>query len=257
MGSAIIAGALGAGLVSPESVVVAEPDESARQRLTSEYGVRAIPAAREAASEASTLLLAVKPQVLDDVVRSFADAVEAGTLVISIAAGVPTARLEALLPEGCRVVRVMPNTPAMVGQGVSAVSTGSRADESDLAAAVRLMGALGKVVVVEEELQDAVTAVSGSGPAYVAIFIRALAEAGEESGLESSVSYALALQTVRGAAVLLEETGMTPTELVEAVSSPGGTTVAARGVLDAEDFEGTLKRAVRAARDRAEELGRE
>lgn len=256
MGSAIVAGALGAGVVSPEGVVVAEPDQAARGRLASEHGVLTVPDAREVAGKAATVLLAVKPQVIDDVVRSFADALKAGSLVISIAAGVPTARLEGLLPETCRVVRVMPNTPSMVGQGVSAVSPGSRADSGDVDAAVRLLGALGRVVVLDEHLQDAVTAVSGSGPAYVAMFVRALAEAAEDLGLDPVTAYTLALQTAKGTAALLEETGMTPTDLVDAVSSPGGTTVAARGVLEAEDFEGVLKRAVRAARDRAEELGR-
>jgi pyrroline-5-carboxylate reductase len=256
MGEAILSGLLSDGVASRQDLVVAEPDERRRGELSDVYGVDLVATGNAAAGAVGTVVLAVKPQVIDLVVSELAsNMTDPPPLVMSIAAGVPTRRLEALLPTGTRVVRVMPNTPAMIGRGVSAISPGSRAGDDAVGAAETLFGALGETVVVDEALQDVVTGVSGSGPAYVAIFVRALAAAGAESGLEPDVAYRLALETVRGTSELLAETGQLPDELVEAVSSPGGTTIAAREALADGGFEQAVRAAVTAAVVRAGELG--
>lgn len=257
MGEAIVAGVLAAGFASADCVTVAEPVADKREDLESAHGVATVADASEAVTTADVIVVAVKPQILDAVVEDFGASIDPQRmpLIISIAAGVATSRLESLLPQEARVVRVMPNTPAMVGEGVSAISPGSRATEEDVTITEALFAALGKVVVVDEDAQDAVTAVSGSGPAYVAMFIAALAKGGVANGLEPAVAHALALQTVAGTAALLERTGMSPEELVEGVSSPGGTTVAARAVLDSGGFSDCVSDAVEAAARRSKELG--
>ncbi len=254
MGEAIVSGLLASGALSPDAVLVAEPVSDRRKVLEVEYGVTCFADAAEAAGRADLVLLAVKPQVIDDVVPTLADSV-GGTLVVSIAAGITTARLEAMLPPDTPVVRVMPNTPAMVGEGMSLVSGGAAATQEQVDLVRELFDLLGKAVIVDEALQNAGTAISGSGPAYFAMFVDSLARAGAEQGLPYEVALELAIQTMRGTADLLEERGMTPEELVTAVSSPGGTTVAALGVFREADFDETVRSAVEAAVRRAKELG--
>jgi pyrroline-5-carboxylate reductase len=257
MGEAIVAGLLDSRTARPSELLVAEPDEARRVTVADAYGVRTIPDAAGATDGVEVLILAVKPQVIDEVIAGIASGMgDHVPLVVSIAAGVPTARLEGLLPRGSRVVRVMPNTPAMVGEGVSAVSPGSLADDRDVETTVSMFATLGEVVVVDEALQDAVTAISGSGPAYMAIVLSALRDAGRRHGLDAATALALAVHTMKGTAILLEQTDLDPEGLVDAVSSPGGTTMAARGVLDAEGFGRILGEAVDAAFARARELGR-
>ena len=255
MGEAIIGGLISAGVLGPGDIVVAEPDAVRREALASAHGARVVLDAAEAAAGAATVLLAVKPQVIDDVVRSLAGAILPDALTVSIAAGVTCARLESLLPAGSSVVRVMPNTPALVGQGMAVVSGGTHASAGQVEAVRAMFASLGRAVVLDERHQDAATAISGSGPAYVAIFVDALAAAGEREGLSREVAQQLAVQTMRGTADLLEDTGQSPAELVRAVSSPGGTTVAAVAALDAGGFAPTIEAAVSAAVSRAKELG--
>jgi pyrroline-5-carboxylate reductase len=240
MGEAIVGGLVAGGSFEPAGIVVAEPDAARREALAAAHGVRCVADGREALAGASTVLLAVKPQVIDDVARALAGSVEAGALVVSIAAGVTCARLEALLPAATPVVRVMPNTHA----------TPAHVEE------VRaLFGALGLALVIDERHQDVATAISGSGPAYVALFVDSLTRAGVRHGLSREIAERLALRTLAGTADLLELTGQTPEQLIEAVSSPGGTTVAAMGRLEAGGFAEALDAAVTAAVDRAKELG--
>lgn len=255
MGDAIIFGLLAAGVFGAGDIVVGEPDGPRRGQITARYGVRCVSSGSAAVQGAKTVLLAVKPQVIDEVVASLADAIEDEALVISIAAGIACAQLESALRAGSRVVRVMPNTPALVRQGMAVISAGAHASEADTEAVRAMFDALGDAVVLEESYQDAATAVSGSGPAYVAIFIDALADAGERQGLPREVARRLAAQTVRGTVELLEATGQEPQAIVDAVSSPGGTTVAAIGRLDADGFRETIDHAVAAAVARAKELG--
>lgn len=255
MGEALIAGLNASELLEPEQIAVAEIDPQRRAALAARFGVEAHEGAAEAVAGAHGVLLAVKPQHIDDVVRGLADAVPDGALVVSIAAGVSTERIEGLL--GARelpVVRVMPNQAALAGKAVSAVSGGARASDADVATAVELMSAVGTVVVVPESLQNAVTAVSGSGPAYVYLFADALIQAGVRQGLSRTQASELVVGTLKGAAEMLARGGH-PCELVDAVASPGGTTIAAIEALEMAGFRAALFAAVDAAAARASELG--
>jgi pyrroline-5-carboxylate reductase len=200
------------------------------------------------------VLLAVKPQVMDSVVREVSGLVE-GALVVSIAAGITTARLETLLPQSSRVVRVMPNTPALVGEGMALVSGGSDASERDVAAVAALFSAIGRAVIIDERYQDAGTAISGSGPAYFALVVDALARAGVAEGLPRATAQQLAVQTMLGTARMLQETDMHPEELIDGVASPGGTTIAAINALEAKGVRAAFAKAVSKAVRRARELG--
>lgn len=254
MGEAIIAGLLGAGTLDSDAIVVAEPVASRRDTLTSEYGVRCVAGAGDAAAAGDIVILAVKPQIIDAVLEIVAPVV-GDALVVSIAAGISCARLESALGSGKAVVRVMPNTPAMVGQGMAVISGGSEASAEQVDLVRELFSLLGKAVVLDERYQDVATAISGSGPAYVAIFVDALARAGVRHGLSRDVAQTLAVQTLRGTADLIELTGMHPEELVDGVSSPGGTTIAAVEALEASGFRSSISAAVNAAVERSKELG--
>jgi pyrroline-5-carboxylate reductase len=255
MGEAIVGGLVAAGAFSPSQIVVAEPDAQRREYLGVHHGVATVPEGVEALAGADAVILAVKPQVIDKVVAALASTV-GESLVISIAGGVSCARLESMLPSGTRVVRVMPNTPALVGAGMSIVSGGTEASEADVAAVAAIFGAIGEAVVLDEGLQDACTAISGCGPAYMALIIDALARAGVREGLSRSVAERLALQTMRGTVDLIEKTGQHPEAIVDAVSSPGGSTIAAVMELEAGGVRAAFADAVRAAVVRSRELGR-
>jgi len=254
MGEAIAAGLLAAGAVGPSQVIVAEPLESRRRELAAAHGVQVVATGIEAVREADLVILAVKPQVLDEVVRSLAGSLDK-VVVVSIAAGVSCARLESLLPQGTVVIRVMPNTPALVGAGMAIVSGGTEADDSAVELVRSLFASIGEVIVLDERYQDAGTAISGSGPAYFALIVDALARAGVAQGLSRDVSQALAVQTMLGTARMLADTGMHPEALVDGVASPGGTTIAALGALEAGGVRAAFADAVAAAVRRAKELG--
>jgi pyrroline-5-carboxylate reductase len=255
MGNAILAGLRGGGAPQREVVVVdAAPGRAAEAAVR--YGVRHADGVAEAAQGADVVLLAVKPK---DVAGVLAQLSSLGpqTLVVSVAAGLPVAFYERRLPTGVPVVRVMPNTPATIGQGVSAISPGTHAGAEHLAVVEELLAPTGEVVRVAEKDQDAVTAISGSGPAYVFYVIDALAEAGVLLGLGRDVATTLATQTVLGSAALASQSGEHPVVLRERVSSPGGTTVAALHRLDAAAVRAALVDAAVAAHRRAGELARE
>lgn len=254
MGEAIVKGLLDAGAIQTARIVVAEPHAARREALTAAHGVRCTDDSQAAAAEGDIVILAVKPQVIDEVVTSLADSV-GDALVVSIAAGISCARLESLLHPGTAVVRVMPNTPAMAGQGMSVVSGGSEASAEQVETVRQLFAAVGQVVVLDERHQEAATAISGSGPAYVALFIDALARAGVRHGLTRDVAEKLAVQTVRGTADLLDATGMHPEQLVDGVSSPGGTTIVAIEALEAGGLRAAVANAVSANVKRSKELG--
>jgi len=254
MGEAIAGGLIAAGTFTPGDIVVAEPDPARREELAAAHGVRCVADAPQAASGADIVLLAVKPQVIDEVLASIAGVLGDG-LVVSIAAGVTCARLESHLPAGTAVVRVMPNTPALVREGMSVVSGGSEATAEQVDLVRELFSALGKVIVLEERYQDVATAISGSGPAYVALVVDALARAGVRHGLSRQVAEDLALQTVAGTAALIDRTGQHPEQVIDAVASPGGTTIAAIEALEAGGLRAAFAAAVSAAVARAKELG--
>jgi len=256
MGEAIVGGLIAADAFEPSRIVVAEPDPARRAILSERHGVTAVASGAEALAGADVVILAVKPQVIDAVVTSLAPSV-GDAVVVSIAGGVTCARLESMLPSGTHVVRVMPNTPALVGAAMSIVSGGAEAAEADVAAVAEIFGAIGEVVVLDEALQDACTAISGCGPAYMALVIDALARAGVREGLSRAVAERLALQTMRGTVALIEATGQHPEEVIDAVSSPGGSTIAAVTELEARGVRAAFAAAVRAAVVRSRELGRQ
>lgn len=254
MGEAVVKGLLDSGSLSAEHIVVAEPDPARRQTLETAHGLTCVGAGAEAASGADIVILAVKPQVIESVVAGLASAV-GSALVVSIAAGVSVARLESLLPAGTPVVRVMPNTPAMVGKGMSVVSGGQEASGEHVDIVRALFAELGDAIVLDERYQDAATAISGSGPAYVALFVDALARAGVRHGLPRDVAQHLAIKTLAGTAQLIETTGQHPEQLIDSVTSPGGTTIAALEVLESRGFRAAVADAVAAAVARSKELG--
>jgi len=254
MGEAIAGGLIAADVLAPGSIVVAEPVPARRAELSAAHGVRCVAEAAPAACDADIVLLAVKPQVIDEVAASIASDL-ADALVISIAAGISCARLESHLPAGTAVVRVMPNMPALVREGMSVISGGSEATAEQVDLVRSLFSALGKTVVLEERYQDAATAISGSGPAYVALVVDALARAGVRHGLPRQVAEDLALQTVAGTATLIDRTGQHPEQVIDNVASPGGTTIAAIEALEAGGLRSAFAAAVSAAISRSKELG--
>lgn len=254
MAEAILQAATSAGYIPTEAIFVSEPREDRRAELADALGV-ACGEDNTAAASREVLLLAVKPQVLAEVAGGIAGTVTQETLVISIAAGVRSQRLDEWLGGRGRIVRVMPNTPMMAGAGASAVCAGPRAAADDVAWTLGLFRASGVAVDVEEPLMDAVTAVSGSGPAYFFYLVEAMVAAGVAEGLSEDAALSLARQTCLGAGQLLAETGLAPAELRRRVTSPGGTTQRAIETLDAAGAQAVFVRAVRAAAERSRELG--
>lgn len=253
MGETLLSGLIRAGR-RVDDLLIAEKREDRAQELRDRYGVEVVsPIA--AARRADTLLLVVKPQDMSALLDSVAGEIQPHALVVSLAAGVTTSTLEAALPEGTSVVRVMPNTPALVDQGMAALSPGVHCSEEQLAHAEDLMRAVGKTIRVAEHLQDAVTAISGSGPAYVFFVVEAMIEAGVHLGLPRTMATELVVQTAFGAAAMLRETGEHPTVLREQVTSPGGTTAAALRELEVHRVRAAFLSAMEAARDRSRALG--
>jgi pyrroline-5-carboxylate reductase len=256
MAEAIIKGLLSGG-VAPQFITVAEVEHARRAYLQQQFSLTVAESSLTLLPAASIVILAVKPQVADTVLRGMAAAPMTNKLVISIMAGVRAATIEESLPKGCRVVRAMPNTPALVLAGATAISAGINATDEDLARAKTIFDRIGKTLIVDEKLMDAVTALSGSGPAYVFTFIEALSDAGVKNGLPRAVATELAIQTVLGSAQLLRESGEHPALLRDKVTSPGGTTIAGLAALECEGFRSAVIAAVDAATLRAKELGGE
>lgn len=251
MGEAILAGLLGKEFIPSNQIVVSEPQSSRREMLEQKYGIHLTSDNGEVmASE--VVLLAIKPQMLEPVVSKLPQ--EHKPLIISILAGVSISRLESFLPL-CPIVRAMPNTPATIGAGVTAICGGQWATSLHIEFASSLFNTIGTVVQVQEYLMNGITGLSGSGPAYVAIMIEALADGGVRVGLPRVVAQQLAIQTVLGTAQLLKDSGMHPAQLKDQVTSPGGTTIAGIAALEEEGFRWSLIKAVQAATIRAEELG--
>ena len=252
MGETLLSGLLRAGR-SADDVVITERRPERAAQLATTYGVKVLDNT-EAAEAADTVVLVVKPQDISGLLAEIRGAVAPGKLVVSIAAGITTAFVEQRLPEGVAVVRVMPNTPALVDQGMAAISPVSHCSAEHLARAEALLSATGKVMEIPEYHQDAVTAISGSGPAYIFYVVEAMIEAGVLLGLPRATSTELVVQTLYGAATMLKETGTHPTVLREQVSSPAGTTMAALRQLDDHKVRAAFLTAMEAARDRSREL---
>jgi pyrroline-5-carboxylate reductase len=255
MGEALAKGLLRAGKVLPDALTCTDARAERREDVHKRYGVVVTGDNRAAAAQADIIVLAVKPQVIDHLLDEIAPAVDAKKLVISIAAGVPIAALARKLGAGVRIVRTMPNTPALVGAGATALARGPHATDADLEQALSLFEAVGVAVVVEEQHLDAVTGLSGSGPAFVFMAIEALADGGVKVGLARPVAMALAAQAVMGSAKLVLETGEHPGRLKDQVTSPGGTSIAGVHALEQHGFRAALIAAVEAATIRSRELG--
>jgi pyrroline-5-carboxylate reductase len=256
MGEALIAGWLAAKTVLPNQVMATDRSAERRALMKQRFAVHASADNREAARWADVVVLAVKPQVIDGVMEELSP-VLAGKLVLSLAAGVTIGYLATRAPVGTRLVRVMPNTPVLVREGVSALAFGTGVSEADQQLARCLFEAVGRVVVVEERLMDAVTGLSGSGPAYIFLAIEALADGGVKMGLPRTVAELLAAQTVLGAAKMVLESGEHPARLKDRVASPGGTTMAGLSCLEQGAVRAALIAAVEAATKRSQELGRD
>ncbi|HET7279272.1 MAG TPA: pyrroline-5-carboxylate reductase [Dermatophilaceae bacterium] len=252
MGETLLSGLIRSGR-APDDLVITERRPERAAELSEKYGVRALPNT-QAADLADTLVLVVKPQDMSTLLEELRDHVAPGNLVVSLAAGITTEFLESRLPEGSSVVRVMPNTPALVDQGMAAVSPGRHCDEAHLAEAADLLRSCGKVVEIAEKHQDAVTAISGSGPAYIFYVVEAMIEAGVVLGLPRATSTELVVQTLYGAATMIKETKQHPTVLREQVTSPGGTTAAALRQLDDHKVRAAFITAMEAAAERSHQL---
>lgn len=255
MAEALIKGLLRAGTATADSIIATGRRPERLDEVKKAFGVRVTPDNVAAAREADVVVLAVKPQAMGKLLVQIAPAIDPQKLILSVAAGVPIAAIERKLGAGARIIRAMPNTPALVGLGACALSPGEHATEDDLATASSIFQAVGISTVVDESLLDAVTGLSGSGPAYVFLVIEALCDAGVKVGLPRYTALKLAAQTVLGSAKLLIETGAHPGQLKDQVTSPGGTAIAGIATLEAGGLRTTLINAVEAATRRARELG--
>lgn len=254
MAEAILSRLLSQAVYVSSDVVVSDVSAERLTYLSQTYAVATTQSNKDVVQAAPTILLAVKPQTFKNIELELSGLTLNHQLWLSILAGVPLSKLESVL-EGCPVIRVMPNTPALVGAGVTALTPGTLAQPQHLAAAEQIFATVGSVLTVSEAWMDAVTALSGSGPAFVAIAIEALTDGGVAAGLPRNVAAQLALQTVRGTAELMIQRALHPAVLKDQVTSPGGTTIAGVASLEASGFRAALIQAVQAAYNRSRELG--
>ena len=256
MATALAQGFVRAELLAPNQIIASDPNEAARAAFSSAVpGSSVVAENRPVATQSDLIFLAVKPQMMTEALASIRDQIRPTALVVSIAAGVTLARMAAGLPDGQRIVRVMPNTPCLIGRGASAYSLGQYATAADGQLVAQLLSAVGAAFEVPEKSLDAVTGLSGSGPAFVYTMIEALAAGGVAAGLPSELAAELATRTAAGAAEMVLQTGETPAVLRDRVTSPGGTTLAGLAVLKDRAFSDVVIAAVEAATRRSAELG--
>lgn len=254
MAEALISGVLAAKLFEPEKIRVADPDAMRQDHLKIHYGVQVGLTNNEVVAASEVIVLAVKPQVMTEVLRGVEVSVS-NRLVVSVAAGVPICRIQESLGPQAGIIRAMPNTPAMVGAGMTALAVGPGVGPEAVAFVRQMFESVGKVVLLEERHMDAVTGLSGSGPAYIFLAIEALADGGVKMGLPRETASVLAAQTVLGAAKMVLESGQHPARLKDQVASPGGTTIAGLHRLEQGGLRAVLMDAVEAATKRSQELG--
>lgn len=254
MASALVRGMIRAGVAGPDRIVAADPLASCREELARATGIETTDSNRAVVERSDVVVLAVKPQSMAGALEELRPTVAAGHLIVSIAAGVTIDAIDAALGGDRRIVRVMPNTPALLSEGASAYATGSRATQDDAAIVHALLESVGRAVQVPEAQLDAVTGLSGSGPAFVYLMIEALSDGGVRAGLPRDVATTLAAQTVLGGARMVLETGLHPGALKDQVASPGGTTIAGLHALERAGVRGALIDAVEAAARRSAEL---
>jgi pyrroline-5-carboxylate reductase len=254
IGESLLAGLLSTGWRKPEEIVVTGRREERMQELAERHGVHATLSNGEAVARAAVVVIAVKPQDFDGLLGEIGPLLSPEQTVLSVAAAIPTAKIEQRLADGVPVVRAMPNTPATVHEGVAGVCAGAHADDEHVALAEEVLAHVGRVVRVPERYMDAVTAVSGSGPAYFALLAEAMIEAGILLGLSRETTTTLVVQTMLGTAKLLRDENIHPVELREAVTSPGGTTIRAIRELEQAGVRAAFLNAIQAAMDRSREL---
>ncbi len=257
MGTAIIGGIIDAGICSPDAIRAFDVDASRLSKIAEKYSIQQSISNAEVVRESTHIILAVKPQNMRDAFEDIRDAVTDKQCLISIAAGITTAFIEEMLDKKVRVIRVMPNTPALIKQGATAFAPGTYASGDDMHLAEKIFSALGVAIAVEEKHLNAVTALSGSGPAYFFHLIECLIDAGVNAGLPRELAGQLTTQTAKGAARLALESSDSPAELRRKVTSPGGTTEAALNVFSQYKFPDIVTEAIQKATDRAEELSKQ
>jgi pyrroline-5-carboxylate reductase len=255
MGEALIAGLLKAKFTTPEHILVYDADGERLRSIQKKYGVKKVSDSNHLSSQCNILLLCVKPQSMKEVIEEIADSLDPSKLLISIAAGVPLHAIETYARRQLRLIRVMPNINVLVQEGVSAIAPGNLATDEDIKWAKAIFDCVGKSIAIHEPLMDAVTGLSGSGPAYIFLIIEALTDAGVHLGMTRSQAFTLVTQTVMGSVKLLSETGEHPSLLREKVTSPGGTTAAGLYKLEEGGLRKVLIDAVIAATQRSKELG--
>lgn len=256
MGSAMIDGICKSSQVTSSQIIASDYSSESLERLKNTYAIDTTPANETVAQRSDILFLAVKPNKLAEVIPPIAAHIKTSCIVVSIAAGQSIATLEGLFGKDIKLVRAMPNTPALVGEGMSALSPNKNVTDAELNEIIELFNCFGKAEVVPESLMDAVTGVSGSSPAYVYMFIEAMADAAVADGMPRPQAYRFAAQSVYGAAKMVLETGKHPGELKDAVCSPGGTTIEAVAVLEEKGFRNAVISAQRACSDKSREMNK-
>ncbi len=257
MGEALIRGIIESGLYAADAISVTEPSEERRNYMTETYGVHGYAKSDELWQSCNTVILAVKPQIMGIVLDASKEHIQPEHLIISIAAGLPISFYEDRLDrQDCKIIRVMPNTPALILEAASGFSGNANTTQEDLLRCEEILNKVGKAVILDESALDAVTGLSGSGPAYVFTFAEAMIDAGIKAGLPRPTAETLALQTILGSVKLLIESKKHPAELRAMVTSPGGTTIAAQHVLERSGFKGIIMDAIEAAVNRSKELGK-
>ena len=257
MGSSLIGGIAKSNITTAQDIFVFDPNADSIAKTIQSCGVSAAQNNLDLTAKAETILLAVKPQYITQVLEEIAPAITKDHLLISIAAGVTLEKMEQACPADTRIIRAMPNTPAMIGLGATGIAPGNHATAQDLELARTLLQSVGIVTLTQEPLLDAVTGLSGSGPAYVYTFIESLSIQAEKEGLPIDEAIKLATQTVIGAARMVEQTDMSPRELIEQVTSPGGTTLAGLAAMTQNGFEKSIAAGVQAAAERSREIAAE
>jgi len=257
MGSALLEGALSAKIVTASDVWVFDPHPGSAEAVANKFAVNTATDNSEVIRKCDMVLLACKPYHVVDILEEISAELPGNAVILSIAAGVTLERMESNSPDGTRIIRVMPNTPALIGNGASGIAGGSHATDADLTAARKMLESVGIVEMVTEPQLDAVTGLSGSGPAYIYTLIESLANQAEKEGLSADTALRLATQTVIGAARMVESTGMAPADLRNQVTSPGGTTLAGLKALTEHGFETSIAAGVHAAAERSREIAEE
>lgn len=257
MATAIIKGLLKSGLFDKKHVMASEPNEQNAKKLEQELGIKVVNNNREIASQADIILLSVKPFVVKDVLTEIEDKIDDSKLIVTIAAGISTAKVEEILEKTARVIKVMPNTPALVGEGMSAVCKGENATEKDFECVLKIFESVGKVVKATEDQIDAITGVSGSGPAFYYYIINEIAKAGEKLGLDYKTALTLSAQTALGSAKMILETGVEPEQLITNVTTPGGTTAEGNKVLNESNIADILYETVEKTAQKSELMGKQ